>query len=755
MPLRRGEEEKRENTGLIGNFGLALLLLAFQGMLILCPDADAQIFNVSNASDFRAALDQAAANNSDDTIILAAGTYSTTGGGFFRFLSLNGYNLTIQAAPGLLANDVILNGALTDQVLNYNNAQPSTLTLDRLSIKNGNAAGNGGGVAVNGDLTVKGCIVSGNTATNYDSGYGGGIYSTGNVSLSKSTISGNKAAASVYGAGIYGGGIYAGGSITVADSTISGNTLSGAGGSVKNPTYGGGVYSSSSVNVTRSSLSVNSADTTGSDSYGGGIYAGGSVTVTDTTISGNTSAGALAFGGGIYSSNSINVANSIISQNKATADYYGSQLSLSGSGGGIYGGSVVINSSSLVGNTTSVSATAKGSNGVGSSSSSGGAIYSAGFTTLTNSVLSGNSVSSTTSALGSGSSSSLGGALYSTNGATVINSTLSGNTTAASGTGSVSVSNSGGGIYGSGIFMNNIFESNSTDIYFTGLSFLYYNFVDTGKLQNWVSTALTLGITPPGAGSLNYADAGLRLGAGSVAINKGTNPDSADFLYPFAHAVIDPGTLQTVLAALATDKDGNPRVTDAVIDLGAHEYSSANMSIYLGGTGSGRVVSHPGRINCDGLVYTDCLAFFPMNTLVSLDTIPAAGGSIFAGWDVNSACANGQLTVSSPTSCTATFDSCSPTSIVKLNGGLVIDSIRHTYDYAYSISTFLPPDTIHSFQIIASNQQEILDFNLGLIIELDGGHNCSFTLMPSSGTTITGSLTVTSGVIIVNNIRIQ
>ena len=70
-----------------------------------------------------------------------------------------------------------------------------TLNLNRLTVADGSASGNGGGIYNSGTLTVSNSTFSGNSA-----GYGGGIYNSGTLTVSNSTFSGNSASD--------GGGIY-------------------------------------------------------------------------------------------------------------------------------------------------------------------------------------------------------------------------------------------------------------------------------------------------------------------------------------------------------------------------------------------------------------------------------------------------------------------------------------------------------------------------------------------------------------------
>jgi uncharacterized repeat protein (TIGR02543 family) len=223
----------------------------------------------------------------------------------------------------------------------------SSLTLNNVTIQNGNTSDNGGGIYNDeGVLTINNSTISGNTS-DYD---GGGIYNSyGKTTVNKSTISGNTSDS--------GGGIYHyEGAITVNNSTISGNT---------SDSYGGGIYAGyGAITINNSTISGNT-----SDSYGGGIYNYASVlTINNSTISGNTSDSS---GGGIYNSGVLEISNSTISSNTSTS-----------SGGGIYNeGTLTISNSTISGNT---------------STSSGGGIYNSSATILKNTIVVNNTASSGT-----------------------------------------------------------------------------------------------------------------------------------------------------------------------------------------------------------------------------------------------------------------------------------------------------------------------------------------------------------------------
>ena len=230
----------------------------------------------------QAALDDADNNN---TIEVSDGTYDETI--TFPFIkkiilrSINGASSTI-----IRGND----GSAT--VISESPREGTTLEGFTITHISGNK---GRGIYTNGNLTIKNCIISGNSA----SGNGGGIYNyKGSITITGSTISGNS---NSWG----GGGIYNyEGSITITGSTISGNSANDSGGGIENRYY-------ASTTITGSTISGNSAG-----GSGGGIanaWWSGSLTITGSTISGNSAGGS---GGGIANDgDSLTITGSTISGN--------------------------------------------------------------------------------------------------------------------------------------------------------------------------------------------------------------------------------------------------------------------------------------------------------------------------------------------------------------------------------------------------------------------------------------------------------
>jgi hypothetical protein len=196
-------------------------------------------------------------------------------------------NLSAPTPPLLSAGDMTISGpgakVLTVKRNTGGNytiftiaAGNNNVTLDGLTISNGNAgAGSGGGIFNNstGIVTVSNSTISGNIA----GADGGGILNAlaGTLNITNSTISGNSAA--------HGGAlsILNAATVNVTNSTISGNLAT---------LDGGGVYNTNGTTViTASTVTNNRADNdTNGSGTGGGVFRGsGTVTLQNTIVAGN------------------------------------------------------------------------------------------------------------------------------------------------------------------------------------------------------------------------------------------------------------------------------------------------------------------------------------------------------------------------------------------------------------------------------------------------------------------------------------
>ena len=201
--------------------------------------------------------------------------------------------------------------------------EASALSVENLTIANGQGIGAAGAIYNVGLLTVTNSTFSGNSATiggvpgPGEIGTGGAIYNSGTLTVTNSTFSGNSAPG---GSGLAGGGAIANadrsggpGTLTVTNSTFSGNS-GGLGGAIANGDGNGSV--GGTLTVTNSTFSSNSG------LAGGAIYnfRAGGLTVTNSTFSRNSTTA----GGAIANLGLLTVTNSTFSGN---------------SGGGISNGS--------------------------------------------------------------------------------------------------------------------------------------------------------------------------------------------------------------------------------------------------------------------------------------------------------------------------------------------------------------------------------------------------------------------------------
>ena len=196
-------------------------------------------------------------------------------------------NVTITGAG---ASTTIVDGTNSGPVFTIDAGM--TATLSGLTIQHGANSGNaGGGIANHGSLTLVESVVANNSA-----GDGGGIATDGDaLTLTNSAVSGNTSASS-------GGGIFVnGGTVQITGSTISGNTLSAR---------GAGIFNDGTLTLTNSTVSGNIAASQGNgggiDNDFGGVlslvngtmtrnspdglfnHARGSAAIRDTIIAGNS-----------------------------------------------------------------------------------------------------------------------------------------------------------------------------------------------------------------------------------------------------------------------------------------------------------------------------------------------------------------------------------------------------------------------------------------------------------------------------------
>jgi hypothetical protein len=268
------------------------------------------------------------------------------------------------------------------------------------------------------------------------------------------------------------------------------------------------------------------------------VAATGSLTLDGVTVSnGHASGDGLAvFGGGIYSLGMLELTGSTVSGNQAS------------SGGGL----LLDNSSSAI----IINTTVSGNTG----SFGGGLVLLSSNATIINTTVSGNEAITG------------GGLFLLSSSATLTNTTIAGNKATGDG-GGLRINNSSATIHNSIVWGNAAAGSAGTDalsVVLDGSADLDYSMIDDDACGNAKVDCDNAVAGPPSfvdpvdASEAPTSDGDYRLLLGSPAIDAGSN---ANYEAAFVPLSIDP---------LETDRDGNPRIVNDVIDLGAYEFQSTD-----------------------------------------------------------------------------------------------------------------------------------------------------------------------------------
>ena len=190
-----------------------------------------------------------------------------------------------------VGSEVIL---IDQEVSIYGGLNPTFTVQDSMTVIDGEGARRGITIAQFLDVELESFSIENGSATQ-----GGGIYVEGNLSLVNSVVTNNDA---VDGGGIYGTTVLSG--LDVINSNVSNNTATDE---------GGGLYNNYRLaNIVSSTISSNTAD------FGGGIFirgfyeAGIGTYIEESTIRSNS---ANDNGGGIYTKGTTHIAQSTISEN--------------------------------------------------------------------------------------------------------------------------------------------------------------------------------------------------------------------------------------------------------------------------------------------------------------------------------------------------------------------------------------------------------------------------------------------------------
>jgi hypothetical protein len=210
-------------------------------------------------------------------------------GGGQSIFDCHGPTKVVTKAEILIENDVILDGEgnLTvdgdDAHRVFSVPEGVNAELRGLTVTHGFER-SGGGVANDGTLTIRGCVISDNRAeADYDAS---------------------------------GGGIQNAGQMTIIDTTVAENHVThGTGGGISN-------WRSGTLMLVNSTVSHNSAGIDGDGAVGGGIGNAGELTIVNSTVSENSASGlASVSGGGIRSVvGRMSLINSTVSGNSADSE---------------------------------------------------------------------------------------------------------------------------------------------------------------------------------------------------------------------------------------------------------------------------------------------------------------------------------------------------------------------------------------------------------------------------------------------------
>jgi len=156
---------------------IQLLIIVLLSLFCLFNIASAQDFHVTTAQEFQTALKDAEKNVESDRVFLAAGVYK----GVFSYSSANPKDLSISAEPGLNPGQVVLDDGEQDKrVLTINGGNGLVnIFIIKITIQNGNSSYSGGlYITTGGNVYINSCCIKNNKNNNVSqyAGNSGGIY---------------------------------------------------------------------------------------------------------------------------------------------------------------------------------------------------------------------------------------------------------------------------------------------------------------------------------------------------------------------------------------------------------------------------------------------------------------------------------------------------------------------------------------------------------------------------------------------------
>jgi uncharacterized repeat protein (TIGR01451 family) len=195
----------------------------------------------------------------------------------------------------------------------------------------------------------------------------------------------------------------------------------------------------------------------------------------------------------------------------------------------------------------------------------------------------------------------------------------------------------------------------------------------TGTLVNTATAISGANQTDPNAANNTATDIDTQVTPTIASITPATGPPAGGTPITITGTNFTPGATVTIGGLMATSvvvvdattitavtpahAPGTVEVTvtaglRSVTRTGGFQYQVAErpLTVTTTGAGTGRVISLPVGIACG----VTCSALFPTDALVELVAIPAADAT-FAGWSGAADCADGRVTLTTDTACTARF----------------------------------------------------------------------------------------------------